>query len=185
VSKRQEILEQDIKFAKESFKDHEIVKSGEDRWIIAHKKDGYISGVYKTEIILLYNDSIYVGGDIDVVVFSYGPSDGKERLKWIGLNNSYKYVEEKAKIGSNHKYECIDDTVLEEDLEKLAEEYPDHYTKIIRLIDAIPNIDYIREELYDIFSEDVHVGEIIDSRIIYAKEALNKLCELLEGDNCE
>jgi hypothetical protein len=180
MKKREKILKQASEIAKESFRNHEIVKTGEDRWIIAEKKNGYVSSTYKTEIIALYNNSIYVGGDIDVVVFSYGPPDVIERLKWIGQNNSYRYIEEKARIGTSVHFCEIDNDVLKEDLIDLAADFPDNSEEIMGLVDMVPDIDYIREKMHGIFQEDMGVGKVIDSRIIFAKEALSRLCYLLD-----
>lgn len=185
MTKRKQILEDTIKLAEEAFKNHKIIKATEDRWVLATDEK---SSIFKTEIIALYNNSIYVGGDIDVVVFSYGPCDIMERLKWIGYATSYEYVQEKAKIGTSRQFKEIDDAVAAEDLNDLMrqqQEDGDFETseRIDDLWYRIPDYSYIESELYDIFCESISVGRIISSSIIYAKEAVKKLCELLEKQN--
>lgn len=187
MSIRKEILESTIELAKESYKEHKIAKQEKDRWIIAREIEGKTTSVFKTEIIALYNNSLYIGGDIDVVVFSYGPSDPIERLKWIGYTNDYAYVAEKARIGTSRSFKEYDEAVAKQDLLELMENHPKHAYFLEDHLDKLYRAEFVVDEIYngcsDIDIEELEdFGKVLSSSVVYAKEAVNKLCQLLEGE---
>src|SRR5690606_34408896 len=58
------------------------------------------SSVYSTEIITTRHRELYVGGDIDHVLFARNPDPARQRVAWMGDRPLSGYVVEKATIGT-------------------------------------------------------------------------------------
>lgn len=93
--------------ARSLFANHEIRfedrAAEQGRWLLQQRhKDGGWDWNMAAEVIALWdNKSLFVGGDIPNLVFSYGPKDINERLAWIGRSGDLMhYVHEKASIGT-------------------------------------------------------------------------------------
>ena len=96
--------EHDIK-AKESalkaFTRHQISRSSEGRWLLQRPdpKGGWEWNM-AAEIIGLVNSALYVGGDVQTMVFAYGPDSPEGLVRWIGGTSDVGYyVRQKASIG--------------------------------------------------------------------------------------
>lgn len=82
------------------------------RWVIqrmgkvrGQPKRGTWDHPYWTEIVCLQGGMIYVGGDINPVVFAYGPRSFEGRVRWMGSRKSGadSYLLEKAVIGTGRE----------------------------------------------------------------------------------
>lgn len=117
-----------------AFKDHELIESSDRRWFIAKRyEDGSLQGQYATEIISLRNGKLFVGGDIDNIVFGYyGNKDyhvGK--VYWIGKHRSVDgYIKEKAGLGMHDDGSITEEyrpDIAREDLNNLLQEVHQDY----------------------------------------------------------
>lgn len=55
-----------------------------------------------SEVLILNDRRIFVGGETEDCIYGYGPSGSEEDLvRWIGTHQEYDYVWEKARIGMN------------------------------------------------------------------------------------
>jgi len=181
------------------FEEHRLCKKGEGRWLIKRKREEGWESMYAAEIICLFNNSIYVGGDIDTVVFSYGPPENEQRLRWLGRQTSgTEYLREKASIGMGGR-ELVEDwdpqcarEELREALEELEKEEKeeegevDHEEEKETLRHALRLIDdgssAVWQVLYDIpdsWESFENLGQVTSPKVFYAQAAVAKLCELL------
>jgi len=193
--------------AKEAFTKHAISQRSEGRWLLQrphakgwdHPKRRW-DWMLAAEIICLGDGgSLYVGGDIDHVVFSYGPLDFLERVQWMGGHaNVDHYVLQKASIGmSNIGVGAYDPKVAETELREMIDEYtcddePDDIAE--GLVDFLRDNDLSEynscERLWEAlcdgmrhtrFCEEYRAfGNILSWRVVYAHAALARLCHLLD-----
>lgn len=90
--------------SREAFVNHELKSSGEGRWTIMQRhKDGGWDWHMAAEIVCMWNRAIVVNGDIDAVVFAYGPKEPEARVRWMGKHTDMSYVQEKAQIGTTSR----------------------------------------------------------------------------------
>lgn len=196
--------------ARRAFADHVIRKRSEGRWLLMRPdKDGTWSPFHWTEVISLYGGSLYVGGDIQHVIFGYYSDDGRPESKvyWMGRRRSAAdgYLQEKASIGSGRELtESWEEDVaregvqdwLKEEREALGEYeagdkwHARHMRRIEQLeglLDDFPSSkDLLAHALYEIDPErlcDCGVpGTVPHFRLFYAHAALARLCDLLDAE---
>lgn len=99
----QQYVDRMTESARSQFMQHQIRREEHGRWLLQQRhKDGGWDWNMAAEIVALWDDkSLFVGGDIQNLVFSYGPKDIDERLRWIGDSGDIMhYVHEKASIGT-------------------------------------------------------------------------------------
>ena len=183
--------EQMQRLATESFKDHEITRSGYRRWHL--KKPG--TSCYWTEVIATAN-GVYVNGDVDVVVFGGGDHiSGTDQVKWLGATKSFGYVVEKAQIGFSNRdiVYTYDSEVAADQIREAKNEYiKNGKTKYVHVfdeaLDALEMGDlreqilpalYEHEDVWYLFDECSRIGDVVAPRIFYAHAALQKLHQLL------
>lgn len=190
-----------ICMARKAFERHVITERGEGRWLIQRLyPDGKPESTYWTEICVL-RKNLYVGGDIQPVLFEGGYSASAGRVRWMGESESWGYIAEKAQAGlrsreSVWKWDAevaVDDfnrwraerreeeegeggdSDLDEDYVALALAAGDRSEFLEHLGDACDH-DWDR-------MEEFHgMGEILDARVIYAHAALRRLSQLLDQE---
>lgn len=197
-SLRSQHLELNRRQAAKAFENHRITKVSDRRWLIQERHpDGKPDWTCAAEIIALEGGGIFVGGDIDHVVFAWGPSDPVARLRWMGeCNDLAYYVRQKARIGSRNQ-DCID--VWDEEI---AHEELRAYVEELRAEDGFStesvDDDYLesalsadtREHFLDSASKAFpdwldswevlgDMGMVLCPSVIYAHAALARLCVLL------
>lgn len=200
---RAQHLERHRHQAAKAFATHRITKQCDRRWLIQQLyEDGKPDWTYAAEIIVLEGGAIYVGGDIDHVVFSCGPSDPIARLRWMGeCNDLAYYVRQKARIGSPRYMDCIDvwdSEVAYEELrayvEELREEFesPDideeHLESALSAESREYFLDYATQAFPgypDSWESIGDMGMVLCPSVIYAHAALARLCMLLRAAEAE
>jgi hypothetical protein len=181
------------KLARRAFADHTIRTAQKDRWLIQRcRSDGSWDSCYATEVICLWNRALFVGGDIDVVVFAYGPTEYEQRLRWIGRQHgSTSYLREKAMIGTGKGVvlewndDCaasdLQEALEDEDLELTENEQLDIQSAKDRVGDGEHAVwEELSPRSWDTMEYFQDLGEVISPRVFYAQAAVEKLCELLE-----
>lgn len=185
-----------IKQAREAFKNHEIVEEGDRWWFLAERVNGKALSTYATSVFCDHFGCIYVGGDIDTVVYGYYSdySDPKKRLKWIGQCEDLEYyVNQKAALGLGNRAltTSFDSNIAIAEIKEYTNEVdlnPDNKEALIDIIQLIRDgnspeyiYSYMQDHIdYELLEELTQLGAVISSRVIYAWVALGKLCELLE-----
>lgn len=98
--------------ARRAFKNHVIRKRDDKsgRWVLQkpyEDEEGGWRSEYWTEIVSLEGGMIYVGGDIDFVIFAYYSDkrgDHQAKIRWMGEHSDFSYyVHQKACIGTGNK----------------------------------------------------------------------------------
>lgn len=115
--------EHTTKLATEAFANHQIVEESEGRWLL--RKPSPDGGFHWTEIIALAGNGLLVDGDIDHVIFRYGPKHPEARVRWMGSRKTAHdcYFVEKAIIGTGHALvETWRSEVALADLDDIAKE---------------------------------------------------------------
>lgn len=193
--------EDTIKLAQKAFADHELAwnDTATGRWRIRNNEHGF----HWAEIICLHNGRLFVGGDIDDCVFAYFGDQRSSNdpttyyqmmLRWIGCCKDLGYIQEKAQIGmsdsglltrifdKNNARQQIEEWRQEEE----AEENSNHNI-VYHLSLAISEVSHNnREQMMTelchagYWEEAGHVGMITSPRVIYAWQAVRKLCQLLD-----
>lgn len=165
------------------FETHKITFRGKTRWVMQKPTGG---SDMLTEVIALECGQLYVGGDIDTVIFARNYSEGKERVHWLGQHDLDYYVVEKATIGMGRAYCTEFNTECAEwDLEQLAKEY-DSYDNDkaaeIRDVDLSYGHDSVQLQLMDLDVDDPpEIGMCVCSKVAMAHAALQRLSFLLGG----
>lgn len=195
-------LKTEVENCKRYYSEHVIAERSENSWYI--KKPG--TSNLATEIVALRHGLLYVGGDVDTVVFGNyydRPSNFESRVHWLGGKHTFtSYVEEKARIGmSSHDaiYE-YDSQKADEDIARIIQEYremiedePDNTSEYQEVIDNLEDIytsDSNAMMLYHAISEagvdsvyDYNgLGEVVRFCVIRAWAALNCLSTLLSQE---
>lgn len=175
--------DQTKQLALEAFSKHVIIDDVQRNeigwWDIARRDpDGTVKGTYRTEIISLQNRRLFVGGDIDDVVFAYYSMHGDTRnnppqaflhnkLAWIGRCNDWHYIQQKAQIGmtdggklTTEYNEHFARVRLAEHFKEYIKEYPDKAAKLTELHQEL--VLYIAEEetLQDEIANNPLINEI-------------------------
>ena len=193
-----------------SYENHVIRESSEGRWLIQsrHQDGGWESNMW-TEIIALHHKGLLVDGDIDPVIFRYGPDHPEARVRWMG-NRKYAhdhYFREKASIGMGGRGDADitqnwDPEVAADDLREMEAQFlgkdednpreePDKETA-----EAIADVrecylEYGRGtalwQLYEIGPIDSEelgsIGMVTSVRLYNAHAALAKLVKLLDAQH--
>lgn len=108
MSYRQQHHERLVAQSREAFQLHVIRKRSEGRWLLQRRHDdGGWDSVYWAEIISLHGGGLFVGGDIDHVLFGYysdKSGNHEAKVRWMGEHNDIRYyVRQKAAIGTGHQ----------------------------------------------------------------------------------
>jgi hypothetical protein len=190
-SRRVRHMETHRERARRTFAQHVITKESDRRWLLQRLyEDGRPDWTYAAEIIVLENASIFVGGDIDHVIFGHGPADPLARLRWMGEHRDLGYyVAQKARIGTGKDLVDIwDEDVAREELRDYAaqNEAEDEY-ELESAFSADNENDFYRRAMeafgdgYDAHEAICGMGRVLAPRVIYAHAALARLCELLRA----
>jgi hypothetical protein len=200
--------------ARDVFARHQISKRSEDcRWLLQrrYKDDEGWDGSFATEVVCVYGNGLLVGGDIDHVLFRYGPVAPLPRVYWMGAKENAwdSYFVEKAAIGSGRQMvETWNATIAQADLRELREEIGTEKDLAIkegelrprlsaqRVLDAISDIfgDRVWEEGRDAILSRLYqtghfddglptIGMIEDPRLFFVHAALQRLCTLLDEEH--
>lgn len=173
---------------KDTFKNHKLVKSGDDRWII--RRPG--TSQFWVEIAILSAGTVMIHGDIAPAIFAHYSGDSTEGcLRWVAeMANNFEYGSAKMSIGMLENLGAeYRSKKAEEDIENLAERYEhdeEKHEKLMELADMAPYKERheVYEEIYDITgeAEDCYgIGEAPSSRFLLAVSAVERLVELLYG----
>jgi len=194
------------KLATRAYAKHEIKKSSEDRWLIQqrHKDGGWDSNTW-TEIIALHHKGLLVDGDIDPVVFRYGPADPEARVRWMGNRKHAHdhYFREKASIGMGGRFHDITEIwepeVAADDLRVMEARFlgKDEDWPMEPNQKAADDVAHVREcylengrdtvlwklyEINEVDSEELaSIGMVTAPRLYWAHGALAKLVNLLDA----
>lgn len=209
---RGEALKRD---AERAFADHAIRRRSEGRWLIQKRyDDGAWNCTFATEVISLARGELYVGGDIDFVIFGiYGDTaDHEDKLRWMGRHSDFGYyVHQKACIGTGRTLIDVYDSDaaeaqlrewLAERTEQLGEDHDeeDDGPLDVAADELVATInDMIRwmpddpgemlGRLHSVspsFMDDRHeLGMVIAPRLYFAHAALRRLCDLLDAERAE
>lgn len=191
MTTRDEYLKAHAEGAAEAFRDHFIAKESDGRWLMMRPKGGFW-----TEVVCLERGGLCVDGDIDVVVFRYGPKDPVARVGWMGRRKSAwdRYFMEKASIGMGGSRALIEEfrpDLAIEDLKELAatlrgDESWTPADMIEENILPLVHDGMTRDGLCGLMSErglweeSEGVGVVPSTRMFFAHAALQRLCALLE-----
>lgn len=187
---KREHMERHQARAQTTFAKHVVTKSSDLRWLLQRvNDDGRATWTWSCEVVVLEGGSIFVGGDIDHVIFSSGPADAIERLRWMGeCDDLGYYVAQKARIGSGSDLvDAWDDDIAREELDSFLKRSGMEESDRDRMLDEMPTenrhefLDWAwRNFSYEQMSEAVgDAGEVLAPRVIYAHAALARLCALL------
>jgi hypothetical protein len=180
-----------------AFETHKIIHSQPDHWVI-RREDG--RGHYSTEIIATHHGTLYVGGDIQFVIFGHNNEGPRGRVRWMGQQpvlNSYHV--EKATNGTGREliksYESdVAEEEIREALAELAElEKEEKYEPRQELMQILEEAleDHVNDTcerlMHFIYENSWYArdhfehrgfGEVVDARVYYAHAAVVRLCEL-------
>lgn len=196
------------------FSRHLIAEESDVRWLLRQPREkGWDdperrwSGFMWTEVVCLAHGGILVEGDIDPVVFRYGPANPIARIHWMGgCKNAWDhYFREKACIGMGGKGfgTCLDEWIPEVaicDVEELIEDIRDERDICDLDAESIKKMDALRDDVIgELRSEDCtreqfcrtmydlgyweglgYYGRVPSHRMFTAHAALSRLSKLLE-----
>jgi hypothetical protein len=189
------------KLAIDAFENHVIRDRSERGYFLAQRhKDGGWDQNMCAEVMLGFCRFLYVGGDIDGVVFGYGPHDLRQRIAWIGGHRDVSYyVRQKACIGMGGKGSAVSEVwdrglaayAVRDRIADLGEE--DECDDLIESVnDVLACInDYSRDTFFEAlysaipakhegFMEDFYdAGMVTAPRVYYCWAAVRKLHHLL------
>lgn len=192
--------------ARQAYEKHEIRESSEGRWLIQKRhSDGGWEGNMWTEIIALHHGGLLVDGDIDPVVFRYGPSHPEARVRWMGSRRAAhdRYFREKASIGMGGRIHDITEVwnpeVAADDLREMEARFlgqDDDWPRETPDQKSADEVAHIREcylddgrhavlhklcEINEVDSEELaSIGMVTAPRLYWAHGALVKLVKLLD-----
>jgi len=170
------------------YADHALISQASDRWIIGRPG----SSAFRTEVINLTLGGVYVGGDIDHLIFRYSQDEGIERVRWMSRRRDAadSYFLEKASIGSGRKLVYAWDLAVA--LDDLADINPEDYGMTADgLSDLLESLESsvcqydFQSRLHEHGSfddDDLKYGEIPDQRCYHVMAALKKLDALTPLD---
>lgn len=190
----QQVLDKRIAGSKKVFENHVLTKESDRSWLlqIIHK-DGKPDWTYAAEIICLEGGSIYVGGDIGSMIFSYGPKDPLERLRWLGhCTDIGYYVVQKARIGmgDDHFVEEWDSDVARYEVKERMKDDPETYVVkdedyLTNALDAEDRSEFM-DCLAKAFGSNAwewigETGMVTTWRVTHAHAAIARLCQILDA----
>jgi hypothetical protein len=184
--------------ARAAFAKHVIAKESEGRWLL---RKPYADGrgfdwTMAAEVISLAGGSLYVGGDIDFVIFSWysDSADHEAKVRWMGRCSDIDYyVRQKAIIGTGR--ELVEQYDEDEARASLKWHYEDCVrvgddalaAKLAELLEsgALEDRQALLHELYRAqpdLAADVGgtLGMVPHPRVYYAHAALRRLCDILD-----
>jgi len=93
--------------ARKAFATHTITRRAEGRWLLQRLyPDGKPQSNFATEIVSLWGGALYVGGDIDHVLYAYysDTRDPVDKVAWMGAEPEVtSYLMQKASIGMGER----------------------------------------------------------------------------------
>jgi hypothetical protein len=196
--KRKRYHDNALQQSKEAFSTHEIVLSEPGRWRLQRRdKAGRLESTFCAEIISLWGGELYVGGDIDFVIFGYysDHQDPESKVRWMGRCGDISYyVHQKASIGTGHNLvDVYDEEVAKADLAQLLMDLGEEGQDIVKLRERMaeweewgfpesPEALYhdLYEHIPDTVQDRGNIGEVMAYRVYYAHAALARLCDLLD-----
>jgi hypothetical protein len=194
--------------ARSAYASHQIRHRDKRSWLLQRRYedgDGW-DGCFATEVVSLWGGALYVGGDIEHVIFARYSDKGEAvyKVRWMGRHDEVDgYVSEKATIGTGRKLiEHYDRAIAEFDLareleriEKEDGDWPGALSTSDQQLRAtmremIHRAPYYREELMnrlhatgsDFVHDATYIGIVTAPRVYYAHAALRRLCELLDEE---
>jgi hypothetical protein len=193
-----------VEQARRAYADHEIVADGPRCWHIARRgADGRLDSCYSVDVYAGHHGQLYVGGDIDCVVFAaYGDNaDPVRRLRWMGRCQDLDYyVAQKAAIGMTDDRKMVWDfdgdtaaadirehvAVLREGGCELDEDELEQWEDFAAEAaggeispDALYHAMYHALPFEHLEGLD-RIGSVLSGRVVYAWAALARLCDLLD-----
>lgn len=195
--------QQFAEMAKDSFKDHLILQASEEpypRWLVGRPNG---SSVYKAEVIMTYDRSLIVHGDIDIVNFyGYSERQGRGIVEWVAKSGA-DYLASKASRGTGVEVAwCYDPEVAYDDALSYAEEgeknpedyrgfldedgveesWSQRWMRVAGIIEHGASQEEAAAAVYDLIedSEYCDIGKCVAPRVLWAKALVLKLHELLE-----
>jgi len=195
MSAAKDYVEQIVKYARASYAEHRILERGPGYWICGRSPG---SNQHKFEVRSLLFGALYVGGDLDHMIFAqYTDSPDPERkLRWIGEHASIDYyVAQKAAIGMGNDA-CVwtyepraTVEAYRQALEdpELTNAQRDALNAAIEATAAHQDREEVIRALYesDAFHPhdiDTQAGKVPSPRLIYAWQAVKKVVELLDAE---
>ena len=183
----------------EAFKDHRFERlvhkdNGRGRWRI--RRAG--TSIYSAEVISLWGAGLYVGGDIEPVVFGHFGETYEDvapyhlaKLRWIGkCDDIGYYVHQKAAMGMRDNGAMASQWVPGVALWQLQDSIKDcNVEEVDRVSDVMANV-LAGCDRYEVMRQGskkglcqvgYDLGMVCSARVIYAWAACNRLCELLEA----
>lgn len=189
--------------AAKAFARHVITKRCDDqrRYLLQKLyEDGRPDWTFAAEVIVLEGGGLYVGGDIDHVVFAHGPAAPIARLRWLGeCDDLGYYVRQKAQIGSRRN-SCVDDwdsaiactelrqyvAQLRDEEEASSSDINDTFVELALNADSRERFLEYAGQAFPGFPDSWEsvgsMGEVLGSAVIYAHAALARLCALLREE---
>lgn len=200
-----------MKWSRESFAKHQIVKASEDRWLV--RQPG--TSAFWFEVVSLAGGMMLVHGDIDAVLFGrYYPSKDAteaqaaiEKIHWMASRTRPDdcYFLEKAKIGTGSGSDGIlftkDEDVFREEIRDLIKQESEGEVdedgevdsrkrkRREALEDALHSVgssthEEVQRAIYDALegdAESVPEGRIVSCTMVHVHAALQRLSELLNA----
>lgn len=184
--------------ARDAFKNHVITKKSEGRWYLQvpepdtrYPQFTVNSLAMAVEIVSLEHGCLYVGGDIDPVIYSHSSSAPDNKPFWLGKLPCNSYVVEKARYVFNN--DCWDLTFAIEDLEDFLVDFDSETVSHFRDIfnpnvetqaDFLNNVDgaFMEIGLNVEFEDIAWLGGKVPLSVIYTHAALAHLCNLIETE---
>lgn len=178
---------------REGFKNHSIKSYKHGAWVIASKnKDGSWNSHLMTAIVVLPMGFLYVGGDIDTVVFGrHHHKTPVGAARWIG-EAGLDYAAEKAAIGMGGDLHWErDPRKAAEAIRGMAEEWELDVSAWATLAEIAHNVEtemisveMAEEEIADLqWHDNVYeyypLGKTVSDRVVMAHAACKRLCELI------
>ena len=180
--------------ASRSFARHEIAEESEEgRWLL---QDPNSSNCW-TEIICVRGGGLYVDGDIEPVVFRYGPKHPIARVHWMGRcpHAWDTYFQEKATIGtgtrgsgsvlSTFAYRIAVADLAEYRDESESDDKKAALQEIIEDVNDETRAHDVGRALYeaghDLWELSGHVGIVPSTRMFSVHAALQRLSRLLHA----
>lgn len=189
--------------ARKAYAEHQIERSSEGRWLLFRRRDdGTRMSEFWTEIIALEHGGLLVDGDIDPVIFRYGPVDPEVRVRWMGSRKFAhdRYFQEKANTGTGGSLfetwnpDAARDDLLEMEAGLRGESEDSCGEPNLKAADQVAHVReyYLNDgrdcallNLYEIDGVDSEelgrIGMVTTSRLYYAHAALARLVVLLDA----
>lgn len=179
------------RLAVQAFAQHDVLTTvGPGHWRIKNSKNGH----HWADIVVLGMGGIAVWGDIEAVVFAYGPrrEAPEDVIAWLA-GSALGYAREKASIGMTGIGDRTEDAevALWDVLAELEHEDGPHAVALRRAADDLRRgdpVESVRNELFDAGLDGEvagSIGEVVAPRVVYALEAVNRLHEMLKARSRE